>query len=425
MSKHGSLCVALLILSTTGAAAQEFRGSDAGAGPTSSLPNSNAAKEDFQTTASAVGDVGAADFTGMSNVKVGLGAPTEVAPGVRVQLHNVNGQLTNTGLTIPSLQSPTLGFNTTVGRPAGEFLQIYPSVPATPGTTTAVFTFEDDIQGFGAHFSGLHGPSGPLYVAYNLEDGTAQEIQLTPNASGGADFLGFVAAGQRISSVSIQLREVQRPGLGSVQDVYGIDDITFVYSPEVLMGEAPVVVSSGPTTLELLAQDEPGGLTLGFQGTLASGGISVEYQSVTAALLPTLNIDPTSFLLPGNKAQLWEIDVPPEVFDPEVGVQLTFRYDDTGMSAEEEANLLIYHYKDGTFLGALSPLSHDIDSNLISVRTHSFSTFVAVNEALNAQVPEPTTLLAWSAFGFFGLTVQSLRGCRKAARSAAANPVAK
>ncbi len=395
----------ILIMVGTSAHAGVFLGADPGVLPTGTLTNSNAAKVAFNFEASSLGEVGSVDFGGMTG-KVGIGGATTIAPGVTVQLSNVNGQLNNVGQIAP-LTSKTLGFNTTAGQSVGDFLQINPSVPATPGTTTAYFAFENAIQGFGAHFTGLQGTSGPLYVVYNFEDGSTNEIVVTPDSGGGANYVGYTSPGARIASVSVQLRSVQRPGIGAVYDVYGIDDLSFVFSPEFFQDQATVSQVGVPVTTTLLDQGAPGELTVEFQSE-SSGIVSVTYHSLADALLPSLNIDPSTLLLPGDLAQVWQVHMDAEMFDPIEGVLLTMRYDDVGMTPEEEEALALYHYKNGSLVELLAPLALDTVNNLITVRTHSFSDFVLTNQ-LSSPVPEPGTGITFLVLGLSGCVIRRLR----------------
>jgi hypothetical protein len=198
-----------------------FSGNDAGG--TSVGPNSLAARTAFDAAANPTTFI---DFENLAlqTFVASPTTPTAVAPGVTA----VYGGSVDPGASnvfgVSNGVSVTLGFNTTSG--GSKYLGFVPaSNPAT--TPFLTFTYNGPINAWGAYFTGLE-PDIPGIVHVVFNDGTSQDISV-PDGSigGGVGFWGFVSTGSPISSITLQELDV-----GSIRDIWGIDDVVSAQVPE-------------------------------------------------------------------------------------------------------------------------------------------------------------------------------------------------
>jgi hypothetical protein len=189
------------------AVAAPITGTDFGAGPTDARPNSNAAAAIFDAQAALIGPFGIITF---EDKTVGNFSSLTVATGVTVTFSN-----TDTIGGISTVSSVTTGYNTTSG--GTKMLRFVPITDI--GTCSVTFTFDSPVRGFGAYLTGVSTESGILHAVYN--DGTANDLYISGDVTGGVQFFGVIAQTQSISSFKFELRGVTGRG----RDIIGIDDV--------------------------------------------------------------------------------------------------------------------------------------------------------------------------------------------------------
>ena len=190
-----------LALWNAGAAPVTFSGIDAGAGPASAHPNSNAAAASFDAAAS---PLGVETIVTLESAPLGAFTSLVIAPGVTLTAAGFGTNINNT----PNSSAPTLyGFNTTTG--GSRFIDV------EGGTVT--FTFATPVNSFGGYFTGVQSLFGAESVSFS--DGTAMVIALPVPAAnaGGVEFFGFTDPGKLITSITIN----------ASSDAIGLDDVRF------------------------------------------------------------------------------------------------------------------------------------------------------------------------------------------------------
>jgi hypothetical protein len=126
-----------------------------------------------------------------------------------------------------------------------------------------------------------------------------------------------------------------------------------------------------------------GGIDFTFDNVTTGGEISAEHQVRSDPGLYPEALAAFDFALSSNPAEMWDIEF---AGDFTGSVTLTFHYDDAWLSVPEE-ELVMLHKNDDGFWEALPTIAHDLDANLLTVETDSFSPFV-----LGTVVPEPATM---------------------------------
>jgi hypothetical protein len=211
----------LLASSPAGAAITIYYGIDAGAGPASPLPNSNAQAAAFDTAAGALGSLNLITFEPLPiNVPV-YSTSLSLGGGVTALLA---GAFTQTSTGIMSAPGDlNYGFNVTAG--GSKFLELDINMAASPASVT--INFPSPIQAFGAYVGGVGtgGVSGSSLVA-KFSDGSSRQYTLegAPNANGGMMFFGFTDPGAQITSVTIE----EAGSFGIIDDSFSLDDIRYV-----------------------------------------------------------------------------------------------------------------------------------------------------------------------------------------------------
>jgi hypothetical protein len=211
--------VVLLVLAARAeclpAAPNTFSGLDAGANSSDPRPNSDAAATSFATAATALGPTSLITF---ESAPVGSFNNLEVVPGVVIDGTDANSAdqtIRDSPFVMPDA---VWGYNTT---PAGRYY-----VMVFGGDLT--FSFAPPIQSFGAYISGQQF----LGQTITFSDGSSQSVPI-PSGAGGVAFVGFVAPGAHIASVTINT---------IFGDIDGVDDVRFGVVPEpadiVLAGSA-------------------------------------------------------------------------------------------------------------------------------------------------------------------------------------------
>ena len=184
-----------------------FNSSDVGDRLRQPGENITAAAE-FDVAASAIGTTNLINF---ETVNLGIFDTLSIVSGVTVTLIN------NERGGIRSDQNITYGYNTTVG--GSQFLQFRPIFDTTASLN---FDFAEPIQGFGAYITGLGTAAGNLNVIFN--NGTNQQLVVTGNPFGGAQFWGFIDSGKLISNISLTLSGVTSLS----RDIFGVDDVRYI-----------------------------------------------------------------------------------------------------------------------------------------------------------------------------------------------------
>ena len=95
----------------------------------------------------------------------------------------------------------------------------------------------------------------------------------------------------------------------------------------------------------------------------------------------------------GDAVYVWDVNCTAPFVD---ALELTFQYNDAGMTPSEEANLTLWHYDEATGRWQ-EPFYQNLDTaaNTLSAKTFTLSYFIIT-------VPEPSTL-ALAAVGLTGL----------------------
>ena len=146
----------------------------------------------------------------------------------------------------------------------------------------------------------------------------------------------------------------------------------------VLVGEdIPISVGEGSGT--------PGGLDAVFDDVTGGGSFTSEYiqvpQNDLDDLLGGINSGAANFAIGYDPVQLWDINFDGEFSGP---VEVTFGYDDTNLTLQQEQNISIWHFEDNEWV-SLPKIGIDTTANTVTVITTSFSPFVL------SAVPEPST----------------------------------
>lgn len=139
----------------------------------------------------------------------------------------------------------------------------------------------------------------------------------------------------------------------------------------------------------------PGRVDFQFDNVTEGNTFSSVFSRLTAEERDAKNLDDMNFLLPGDVAQVWDMDFAGQ-YDGLVTLMLTY---DASLLDEAyfESALEIYHQNAAGVWELLPILSRDIDANTITVQTQSFSNF-----ALG--VPEPVTSCLLSIGGILLIT---------------------
>jgi hypothetical protein len=204
------------LLCGTANSASVFLNGDPGAIPTGPRPNSDAMAARFDAVAGIIGTLHVIDF---ENLPIGNFTSLTVAPGVTVTL---SGTDIDADAGIASDDDTILGYNTTPG--GNKHLRVVPTLKSP--TVSACFSFDSPIQVFGAYLTGVGTANGNLHVVFN--DGSQQDLIVPGYTDGGVQFHGFISAGSSISSVTMEMRDLT----GDSRDIFGIDDVRFVLTPE-------------------------------------------------------------------------------------------------------------------------------------------------------------------------------------------------
>jgi hypothetical protein len=225
--------LALLASSTAGAAVTNYYGLDAGVGPASPRPNSNAQAAAFDTAAGALGSLNLITFEPLPvNVPV-YSTSLSLGGGVTALLAGAFSHASTGIMSAPG--DHNYGFNVTAG--GSKFLELDINMAASPASVT--INFPSPVQAFGAYVGGVGtgGVLSTLVAKYN--DGSAQQYTLVgaPSANGGMMFFGFTDPGAQITSVTIE----ETGSSGFIDDSFSMDDIRYVTS-----GSAPQEVSEVP-----------------------------------------------------------------------------------------------------------------------------------------------------------------------------------
>ena len=191
-------------------------------------PNSNAAATAFDASAATLGTGQLITFEGLTP---GQFSSKVIATGVTAtQTHydTTLGGIVTDGYATPA--GAAIGFNTTPG--GTQFLGFVPLWDA--GTAQLDFAFTTPVQAWGAYVVGLESTiNGTVSVTFN--DGSSNSFALTDLSPAGVEFFGFTDPGRSIIQVSLV-----ETGISGTRDIYGVDDIRYVATPE-------------PATLSLLA----------------------------------------------------------------------------------------------------------------------------------------------------------------------------
>jgi hypothetical protein len=208
----GAWMLVLLNLGHASATLLTYSGSDEGVGPGGARPSSDAAAAAF--------DMGVSRrVVTFEGLPIGSFSSLEAAPGVVVTLDGTAADA-NAGIT-NIVGDVTIGYNTTSG--GSQFLKFVPAWDV--GTALARFDFASPIDAFGTYLTGLGTANGNLHVLFT--DTSTEDIPVTGSSSGGVQFFGFTDANQQISSVTLQLS-----GVTGSRDIFGIDDVRVVATPE-------------------------------------------------------------------------------------------------------------------------------------------------------------------------------------------------
>ena len=203
----------LLVPCTSSAIVIEYRGSDAGAGPTDLRINADTAAASFDAAAGSLGAINIIDF---ESEPVGFSTPATI-DGVTFSF---TGDV-DTGVSgITTGGDAILGYNTTLG---GEnFLRIAPAFGFS--SLGLLLEFDTAISGFGAYFTGLEEAISGTVSLWNI-DGTFSVFNLTDLIGGGVEFLG-ITDDQLITK--ILFTETCDGGCAGSRDWWGIDDIRYI-----------------------------------------------------------------------------------------------------------------------------------------------------------------------------------------------------
>ncbi len=192
-----------------------FTGTDVAAGPGAPTPIADSAAAAFAAAAGALGGITTITFEG---APLGPFSNLPVAPGVTINGDNYGGNTLYVSNTPNFPTAPALdGFNTT---PGGAYY-----VELIGGNL--VFTFAVPTQFFGAYFTGIQPGFFSDYLSFTDSNGLQTVSVSNPTAyDGGVTFVGFVDAGELITSVTFVSGG---PGYG---DFSGIDDVSYQTIPE-------------------------------------------------------------------------------------------------------------------------------------------------------------------------------------------------
>jgi hypothetical protein len=181
---------------------------DVGANSYNPHPNCDAMAGYFDSLASGFGPLTVIDF---ESAPVGTFNNLAVAPGVTLDGADISSndqEIRNTSVGFPDSY---WGYNTTIA--GTKFAQ------NAAGDLT--FTFATPVQSFGAYIGGTQLD----YNSVSFTNSNGLQTFAVPNPSaavGGITFVGFIDAGESISSVTIS----------SIGDILGVDDVRFGTVPE-------------------------------------------------------------------------------------------------------------------------------------------------------------------------------------------------
>ncbi|MBI5445346.1 MAG: IPTL-CTERM sorting domain-containing protein [Deltaproteobacteria bacterium] len=211
----------LLATSPAGAAITTYYGLDAGAGPASPLPSSNAQAAAFDFAAGALGSPNLITFEPLPVSVPAYSSSLSLGGGVTALL---TGAFTHGTTGITSAPGDyNYGFNVTAG--GSKYLELDINNAASPASVT--YSFPSPVQAFGAYIGGVGtgGVAGSSLVA-RFNDGSSQQYTLVgaPDANGGMMFFGFTDPGAQITSVTIE----EAGSFGIIDDSFSVDDIRYV-----------------------------------------------------------------------------------------------------------------------------------------------------------------------------------------------------
>jgi hypothetical protein len=209
--------------------ADYFYGLDAGAGPTSPLPNSSLALAQFQAAVIPSTEK-VIDFEGLSPVNSPTTDNTFFSLGRSFEVETLNTDhtrpppgfqygVTNTPNSNTAVNNNLFGFSTS-GTHHFEFV---PRVGLGPTDSVSV-TFQTTgagFQAFGFSITGLG--DQPEVLRLTFQDKTAQSKQINGASNGGALFFGVTGDGTLIKSFTLTMTGFQT----GRRDAFGIDDIRF------------------------------------------------------------------------------------------------------------------------------------------------------------------------------------------------------
>jgi hypothetical protein len=187
-----------------------FAGNDPGVSPGGAHPISDAAKAAF---AAAAGPLTLIDFESAT-----VGSTGGALDGITS--FSMTGNAGGAGIqdTDGGDANGDLGWNTTPG--GKNFLRVAPNYNGPDVLVT--FSFATPIDAFGAYLTGTEtSADGTLTLQFN--DGSAEVLPITKNASTGAQYFGFTDIGSSVSSVTFK----ETGPFTNTRDIWAIDDVSY------------------------------------------------------------------------------------------------------------------------------------------------------------------------------------------------------
>ena len=199
-----------------------FQGADVGAGPGTPHPNTDAATAAFESAAAALGPAYDITFQGLAPGQPSADyVPLAVGNGASLSLQGADHNRLAPGYNFGITSAPAnalYGYSMTPGN--ANYFEFAPRLGV--GTASVTFTLAAPTPFFGLDLTGLGTANGDLHVVFN--DSVARDIPIAGSPQGGAQFFGFIDAGAKISTISLQLQDVTGPS----RDLFGIDDIRII-----------------------------------------------------------------------------------------------------------------------------------------------------------------------------------------------------
>jgi PEP-CTERM motif len=228
MTRPTTLVLGLALLATPAQSrADYFYGLDAGAGPTSSLPNSSHALSLFQAAVAPSTET-LINFENLSPVNSPTTDNTWFSLGHNFEVETLNTDhttpppgfqygLTNTPNSNTTVNNNLFGFSTS----GTQHFEFVPAAGLGPTSSTSV-TFQTTgagFQAFGFYITGLGDQPETLQLTF--QDKTLQKQLITGSSQGGALFVGVTGDGTLIKSFTLTMTGFQT----GKRDAFGIDDI--------------------------------------------------------------------------------------------------------------------------------------------------------------------------------------------------------